>query len=141
MCKVLGVSRATFYRWLNPKVSKRKEDQLELDKQVLSIYNDYHGIYGAKKIRETLISTLDNYQYISLKRVQKSMKRLKIRSITVRKFKPFKSNEKIPNGYPNHLKQNFSTSALNQKWVADITYIDTCEDGWCYLSTIMDVSE
>lgn len=139
MCKVLGVSRSTFYRWLNPKMSKSKEEQLELDKYVLSIYNDYHGIYGAEKIRRTLINTLDNYRYISIKRVQKSMKRLNIRSITVRKFKAFQSNEKISNDYPNHLKQNFSTSALNQKWVADITYIDTCADGWCYLSTVMDL--
>ncbi|RDG07023.1 IS3 family transposase, partial [Enterococcus faecium] len=28
---------------------------------------------------------------------------------------------------------------MNQKWVADITYIHTLDDGWCYLSTIMDL--
>lgn len=31
------------------------------------------------------------------------------------------------------------TTRLNQKWVADITYIHTLDDGWCYLSTIMDL--
>lgn len=139
MCKVLGVPRSTFYRWLSPKTSKRKEDHSTLDKHVLSIYNEYHGIYGAEKIRNTLLKTTNNYQGISLKRVQKSMQRLNIRSITVRKFKAISSNEKIPTNYPNYLNQNFSTTALNQKWVADITYIETKADGWCYLSTVMDL--
>ena len=30
----------------------------------------------------------------------------------------------------NVLQQDFSTSKLNQKWVADITYIHTLRDGW-----------
>ena len=33
----------------------------------------------------------------------------------------------------------FSTSKLNEKWVADITYIHTLHDGWCYLATILDL--
>ncbi|WP_157060664.1 DDE-type integrase/transposase/recombinase [Liquorilactobacillus ghanensis] len=28
---------------------------------------------------------------------------------------------------------------MNQKWCADITYIETQADGWIYLSTIMDL--
>ncbi|WP_367376133.1 IS3 family transposase [Lentilactobacillus kefiri] len=37
------------------------------------------------------------------------------------------------------LKQDFSTTGLNQKWTADMTYIQTKRNGWCYLSTIMDL--
>ncbi|MDT2464407.1 DDE-type integrase/transposase/recombinase [Enterococcus avium] len=36
-------------------------------------------------------------------------------------------------------KQDFSTTASNQKLGSDITYINTLENCWCYLSTIMDL--
>ncbi|WP_115155158.1 DDE-type integrase/transposase/recombinase [Pediococcus pentosaceus] len=35
------------------------------------------------------------------------------------------------------LKQDLDTG--NQKWTADMTYIQTKRNGWCYLSTIMDL--
>ena len=38
----------------------------------------------------------------------------------------------------NSLGRDFSTSAPNQKWLSDITYIDT-DEGWLYLAGIEDV--
>lgn len=67
------------------------------------------------------------------------MRRQNLRSITVKKFKAGRPTKKILKTYKNLLNQDFSTIVLNQKWVADITYIYTISDGWCYLSTIMDL--
>ncbi|EFS0885111.1 DDE-type integrase/transposase/recombinase, partial [Listeria monocytogenes] len=39
----------------------------------------------------------------------------------------------------NILNQDFSTKAACEKWVADTTYIPTKKNGWCYLSSIMDL--
>lgn len=39
----------------------------------------------------------------------------------------------------NLLRQDFQAAALNQKWVTDITYVDSPE-GWLYLAAIMDLS-
>lgn len=39
---------------------------------------------------------------------------------------------------PNLLKQDFSAGQPNEKWAADITYIDTAE-GWLYLAIILDL--
>lgn len=66
------------------------------------------------------------------------MRRQGIHSISIKKLKAGKPAKRILKNYRNLLKQEFSTTDLNQKWVADITYINTLEDGWCYLSTIMD---
>lgn len=38
----------------------------------------------------------------------------------------------------NLLQQDFTTSAPNQKWVGDITYMHT-EEGWLYLAVIIDL--
>ncbi|RCT64062.1 DDE-type integrase/transposase/recombinase, partial [Enterococcus faecium] len=39
----------------------------------------------------------------------------------------------------NLLNQDFSTETICEKWAADITYIPTKKNGWCYLSSIMDL--
>lgn len=39
----------------------------------------------------------------------------------------------------NLLKRDFSTQTINEKWVADITYIPTVKDGWCYLASVLDL--
>ena len=39
---------------------------------------------------------------------------------------------------PNLLAQDFRAEAINEIWIADITYIDTHE-GWLYLAAILDV--
>jgi transposase InsO family protein len=39
---------------------------------------------------------------------------------------------------PNRLAQDFTASKPNQKWLADITYVDTAE-GWLYLALVMDL--
>lgn len=39
---------------------------------------------------------------------------------------------------PNRLNRQFSAQRPDEKWVADITYIDTAE-GWLYLALVLDV--
>jgi hypothetical protein len=38
----------------------------------------------------------------------------------------------------NLLKRDFTTQTINEKWVADITYIHTLKDGWCYLASVLE---
>ena len=63
-----------------------------------------------------------------------------IMSITVKKFKPQRGSETTEEkAGPNILEQNFSVEKINEKLVGDITYIHTKKDGWCYLSSFMDL--
>ena len=39
----------------------------------------------------------------------------------------------------NVLEQDFTTTTINEKWVADITYIHTLRHGWCYLASVLDL--
>lgn len=66
------------------------------------------------------------------------MKRAGIRSIVVKKYRPYPSKQKIEER-ENLLDQDFSTNSINEKWVADITYINTLRDGWCYLASVLDL--
>lgn len=66
------------------------------------------------------------------------MKKAGIRSIIVKKFRLTSSKETIVER-ENLLERNFTTQAINEKWVGDITSIHTLRDGWCYLASVMDL--
>lgn len=66
------------------------------------------------------------------------MRAANIRSIVVKKFRPTPSKGRILER-KNVLKRDFNTTTVNEKWVGDITYINTLKDGWCYLASVMDL--
>jgi putative transposase len=39
---------------------------------------------------------------------------------------------------PNRLERNFTTTAPNQVWVGDVTYIAT-DEGWLFLAVVTDL--
>src|SRR5690625_3548782 len=91
--------------------------------------------YRSQKIHYILEK--EGYQVI-IKRVQRLMKKAAIQSITVKKFRPTPSKEKVTER-ENILDRDFSTKTINEKWVGDITYIYTLKHGWCYLASVMDL--
>lgn len=80
ICKVLGVPRSTYYAFKSRKPSNRSIENAKLKQEIQTIYDESKGIYGAHKI---IYKKFD----ISLKRVQKIMKELGLRSIVIKKFK------------------------------------------------------
>jgi len=56
------------------------------------------------------------------------MKKLGIKSITIKKYRPTSSKRKIEE-QENVLKRDFQANTINEKWVTDITYIHTVKDG------------
>lgn len=136
MCAVLEAPKSSYYDWLKKKPSKRQTENERLSRLISGIYFENKGIYGAPKIHKILVGRGET---LSLKRVQKLMRTLGLRSITMKKYKPGKQAEVLSEGRKNLLNQDFSATSINQKWVTDITYIYTVTDGWTYLSTIQDL--
>ena len=66
------------------------------------------------------------------------MSKAGIRSIIKQKYRPYSSKCKVE-ARDNLLNRDFSTPTINEKWVADITYIHTLRDGWCYLASVLDL--
>ena len=135
MCEILEIPRSTYYQTLTFIISNRQEENQALTEKILLIYIESKARYGAPKIHQVLLK--DGIK-VSLKRVQRLMKKANLRSITTRKFRPQPSKEVILDR-ENILNQDFTTTTLNEKWVADITYIHTLKDGWCYLASVLDL--
>ncbi len=135
MCKVLKVSRSSYYNFLKKRPSKRELENQKIEIRILEIHDGSKQRYGAPKIHKTLESEGIN---ISLKRVQRIMRKLDIRSIITKKYRAISSKKKVE-CRNNILDRNFNTKSINEKWVSDMTYIHTIKDGWCYLASVMDL--
>ncbi|PEI86384.1 IS3 family transposase [Bacillus pseudomycoides] len=135
MCQALGVARSSYYQSQHKTESKRSRENEELTKKIIQIHQDSGERYGAPKIHQIL---LEQGLQVSIKRVQRLMKKEDIRSVVLKKYKPHSSKSTVEER-TNLLEQDFSTTTINEKWVADITYIHTQKDGWCYLASVMDL--
>ena len=89
---MLEVPRSTYYKSLTKSISNRDQENQQVTKRIVGIYNQSKKRYGAPKIHHTLQQ--EGY-YVSLKRVQRLMKKVGIKSITVKKFRPTPSKEKV----------------------------------------------
>ena len=70
--------------------------------------------------------------------MQRLMNNLGIRSIVTRKFR-YHSKMNVSDEGVHLLNQNFTTTDIHQKWVADITYIYTQNHDWTYRASIEDL--
>ena len=74
----MGIARSRIYRHLEGKVSSRRKASEGLEKAIQQVYLESNKIYGAPKVYAALIRQGIK---MSLKRVQRHMKALVIRSI------------------------------------------------------------
>ena len=75
----------------------------------------------------------------SVKRVQRHMKKLEIKSIVVKKYQYQKNQGAVPDDKENILNRDFSADTVFKKLVTDITYIHVVNEGWTYLASVMDL--
>lgn len=76
--------RSTYYKALNRVPSKQQMEAKRLKVKIRQIWLESKSRYGAPKIHQVLIN---NGESISLKRVQRYMSDMSIRSIVVKKFR------------------------------------------------------
>jgi transposase InsO family protein len=93
------------------------------------------GTYGVPRIHAALQK---RGEICGLHRVERLMREAGIRSKMRRKFQRTTDSKHNHPVAPNLLDQDFSTSAPNQVWASDITYIWT-DEGWLFLSSTLDL--
>lgn len=111
-----------------------RRDQ-ELKSLIRGSHEASYRIYGAPRIHQDL---KEDGEAVSRKRVARLMKEEQLVARAVKVFKRTTlSNHDLPVA-ENVLKQDFTATAANQRWVSDITYIRT-DAGWLYLAVVMDL--
>jgi transposase InsO family protein len=132
-CQVAGLPSSTFY-YKPDKQRKRRDDEDEkLRQQIERIHEEFPG-YGYRRVTRALKR---RGLKVNEKRVRRVMKKFGLRPITWRTFvRTTDSRHALP-VYPN-LAKNRQVRAVNQVWVADITYI-RIRSSFVYLAAILDL--
>jgi transposase InsO family protein len=136
ICTVLGISASGFYAWVNRVESKRARANRVLLEDIRRIHHNSSGTYGSPRVHAALRR---NGQNVGRSRIELLMRRAGLRGLAAlpRRARTTDSRHNYPIA-PNRLARNFTATAMNRIWLADLTYIPTGE-GWLYLAAVLDV--
>lgn len=140
MCKIGGVSRAAYYKWLNRTLPTREIENQRIAKQVEEIHSQSPD-KGYRRIRDEL----ERYHGIKAndKRILRICRILKIKSTIKYSNNGCTRQAKNPQYIAeNLLNREFTADAPNQKWLTDVTefhYYVGSEKRKIYLSAILDL--
>ncbi len=134
LCRCLKVARGGFYAW-SRLGSKRELDDRRLLTLIREVFLENRRAYGSRRIYKELRA---RGARCSRTRVERLMREAGITPPRRRRFrKTTDSDHDLPVA-ENLLNRDFSSSAPNQRWVTDITYVWTLE-GWLYLAVVLDL--
>ena len=135
MAPVLGVSKAGFYAWLHRPPSAHAEADAALLKRIKTVHASSRQTYGAPRVHAEL---RNHGQAHGRKRIARLMRDAGLVGASHRHSGPTTTRrDKDARPAPDLVDRNFTATAPNQLWVADITYVPTAV-GFLYLAVVLD---
>jgi putative transposase len=138
-CQILQVSRSGYYDWAERQASGpdlRELRRLRLVEQIRSICVRSRGVYGSPRVYHALRQEGIN---CSENQVARLMRQEGLRSTRTRRFRVHTTDSDHPHPIaPNTLDRNFAPGPINERWVADITYVAT-DQGWLYVAAVPEL--
>ena len=134
LCRLLGVSRSGYYAWRQRPPAARARSDHALSQQIRAIHAESRGTYGTPRIwaelRETGVPC-------SRKRVARLLRLAGLQGCHRRTGPPTRRRVRETAPAPDLIRRDFTAKALDQLWVADITYVPTWM-GFLYLAVVLD---
>ena len=136
MCTTLGVSTSGYYDWLERAPSARAQANDVLTAHIQTIHTHSRSAYGAPRIKAQLAHEGIN---VSRKRVARLMIGAQLQGISRRRgWCKTTVQDAQARRSPDLVHRQFTASAPDQLWVADMTYLPT-HAGFTYLAMVIDV--
>ncbi len=141
MCLIMGISRSSYYKWLNASPSQKQMDKQREDERIISrikeISNSNNSLFGTM----TMYYTLKNEGYgCGHNRVYRLMCINDIKSSYRRKSRYNYIQSNAEHTAENILNRDFNTTGPNQKWCTDVTEIKVPTTGEkLFISPMIDL--
>lgn len=131
MCHLSGVSRAGYYRhW---REAQPDQEEMAVRAAIQKIVLEHHRRYGIRRVTQTLNR---GGLIINHKRVERIMRNDNLLAVRYRKFILTTDSRHEGAVYLN-LAERMTITAVNQLWVADITYI-RLRGEFVFLAVVLD---
>ena len=133
MCKVLKLSRSSYYHILNNEPTIKEEGLLI--EQIKSIFHKNRRAYGTRRIKKELLKLHTNVCRSRIGRIM--TEHGFISKYTIKTYKPVasKTNE---DEVENVLYRDFSDKNFRQVVVSDLTYVRV-NNRWNYICVLLDL--
>jgi putative transposase len=136
MCRLLGVSRSTFYAWCDRAETATAARRRDLAGHVRRVFEASRGTYGCRRVTAAL-----SRQGVacSVGLVADVMRELGLRACQPRAYKRTTVPGEQPVCTPDLIEREFTAARPGTRLVGDITYLRT-DEGWLYLATVIDLA-
>ena len=136
LCALVDVAKSGYQAWCAGKVtSPRKLEDMLLVVAIKAAHQRGRGIYGPEKIQSELLA---QGMKAGLNRIKRLRRLHSVRCTHKKKFKVTTDSKHSLPIAANILDRQFTQTAPNHVWVADITYIPT-DEGWLFLAAVKDL--
>ena len=136
MCKVLQISRSTYYFEINKhKTNTQYERDNDINETIIQVFHSNRKCFGTRRIKKVLHK---QDLIVSRRRIGRIMKQNNLVSTyTVASYKPYpsKSNERL---ITNGLDRNFNRAQPMEVIVSDLTYVKVAGK-WHYICVFIDL--
>jgi len=138
LCEIAEIPRSSYYKWLKRKVSPHEQENQQILKAMILLYEKVDGIYGYRQL--TINLRRQTGQPINHKRVYRLMKLAGIKSVIRRKKKKYVKStpQQVAD---NLLNRKFTAEESNKKWLTDVTEFKYGNGQKAYLSAILDLND
>jgi putative transposase len=130
LCQITGLNRAGFYRWRTPPQTLPVEMEIRDELQRIALESPAYGY------RRITVELRNQGFDINHKRVLRMMRQDNLLCVRRRRFVATTDSRHHLPVYPN-LAAQIALTAINQLWVADITYIRLRTE-FIYLAVVLD---
>lgn len=135
LCRVLEVSRSTYYAFKKATPSLRSQEDLAMRAHIVRINARHRWSPGAVKMWHLLNAEgikCGKHRVIRLRRLEG------IQTTRSRRFRAMQAMTRIEEPAPDLVQRGFQVPAPNLIWVGDITSLRT-KEGWVHLAVVLDL--
>ena len=135
LCRVLEVSRSSYYASRKAKPSLRSEQDLAIRAAIVKLNAAHRWAPGALKMWHLLKADgIDCGKH----RVARLRKLENIQTTRIKRFRVMQAMQRVQPPAPDLVKRAFQVEVPNKVWVGDITSLRT-KEGWVHLAMVLDL--
>ncbi|WP_420078048.1 IS3 family transposase (plasmid) [Streptomyces sp. JL4002] len=140
LCTILGLPRSSFYYWRRTASARtaRQIAEAGLAARIRKVHQDSDGTYGAPRITAELRD--EGGPAVNHKRVARIMRSIGLEGVRLRRRHRTTLADPATAKAPDLIQRDFTASAVNAKYVGDITYLPVSGAKPLYLATVIDLA-